>query len=506
MPYISSIFRTLRYQTAGSLLSAIPVLVMAPSALAQDVTLAVADSLPAMSRGSLGAAASDAATVRFAAYGDVAVALRRVYGDGEPALLWSRDGAPTAAARATLDALHRIGDRGLDPAAFEVGEVESLALGTLRTASERFAFDAALSAASIRTMRALQGGERARDGGLGGSGDAISPPGRDHGIGGRPRALADGSATTSPHADDLTIALRTLATTTRPDSLFDAAEPATAQYQHLKHAISTYRTRADADSVARGQLTQILGTLTRARQSRTADLATGVVVNIPAYRLHATGLDPADTLSADVVVGIAGNHRTPEMHDSIRYLVFAPYWEVPASIIRSELLPIARRDPRLLTLNNFQIVDKRGRVQPATPKSVRAVEAGRLRIRQLPGGTNSLGRVKFMFPNAEDVYLHDTPLRKDFARDRRDLSHGCVRVGDPAALARLLLRDQPEWTAQRIEAAMNGKTPVTVRLTRPVPVHLIYATAVARADGGVDFHHDIYGLDAEAGQVTDGGR
>jgi murein L,D-transpeptidase YcbB/YkuD len=475
---------------------------MALEASAQAVTIAAADSLPAMSRGSLGVAAA----LRYAAYGDVAVVLRRVYGDGAPALLWSRDGTLTTAARATLDALHRIGDRGLDPAALDVAQVESLAVGPLQTASERFVFDAALSAASIRTVWALQGGADARGGGAGGIGDAISATGRDHGIGGRPRALADGSATLSSHPDDLSIALRTLATTTRPDSLFDAAEPPSAQYQRLKHAISTYRTRADADSIARGRLTQILGTLARARRSRITDVASGVVVNIAAYRLHATGADPADTLSTEVVVGAAGSHRTPEMQDSIRYLVFAPYWDVPASITRSELLPIARRDPRVLTMNNYQIVDHRGRIHPATPKSVRALDAGRLRIRQLPGGTNSLGRVKFMFPNSDDIYLHDTPLKKDFGRDRRDLTHGCVRVGDPVALARLLLRDQPEWTAQRIDAAMNGKTPVTVRLSRPMPVHLIYATAVARADGGVDFHHDIYGLDTETGRVPAGGR
>ncbi len=468
---------------------------MASVARAQDVTVAVADSLPAMSRGSLGSGASDAALLKYAPYGDVAVTLRRVYGDGAPALLWSRDGMLTPSARATLDALQRLGERGLNPAAFDVAQVQVLAAGALRSEGERFAFDAALSAASIRALRALQGGRGGRDDGVGGIGDANSGLGNDRGIGGRPRAFPDSTTPASAEPDDLTHALRTLATTARPDSILDAAEPASGQYQLLKRAIGTYRTLARRDSASRGQLSRILATLQRARQTRAADREAGVVVNIPAYRLHATGAGTADTLSMDVVVGVAGRHRTPEMRDSIRYLVFAPYWEVPASIVRAELLPIARRDPRLLTLNNYQIVDKRGRVQPATPKSVRALDAGRMRIRQLSGGTNSLGRVKFMFPNAEDVYLHDTPLRKDFARDRRDLSHGCVRVGDPAALARLLLHDQPEWTAARIEAAMNGKSPVTVTLTQPVPVHLIYATAVARSDGSVEFFDDIYGLD-----------
>ena len=102
-----------------------------------------------------------------------------------------------------------------------------------------------------------------------------------------------------------------------------------------------------------------------------------------------------------------------------------------------------------------------------------------------------------MFPNADDIYLHDTPMTNDFARTRRDRSHGCVRVADPAALARLLLRDQPEWTDEAIDAAMSGTTPVTVKLTRPMPVHLSYATAVAREDGSVAFFDDVYGLDAD---------
>ncbi len=305
-----------------------------------------------------------------------------------------------------------------------------------------------------------------------------------------------------PHAPlaDYSSELRAMASSKTPATVLDAAEPASEQYRLLKGTLPAWRTQALTDTVARRNLSRILLTLERERMLRQQDGTPSITVNIPEFRLRAQadgGELDADAVTMDVVVGVAARHRTPVMSDTIEYIVFAPYWEVPASIVRSELMPIAKRDPYLLTSNNYQIVDRRGRVMPATAKSVQAVAAGRARIRQLPGGTNSLGRVKFMFPNADDIYLHDTPMINDFSRIRRDQSHGCVRVADPAALARLLLRDQPEWTAEAIEAAMNGTAPVTVKLTRPVPVHLTYATAVARDDGTVAFFDDIYGLDAD---------
>ena len=451
--------------------SLVPLLVITTTLGAQESTLASVDSLSAMSRSSLGASRDAAATAarRFAVFGAAASDLRRLYGDGEPVLLWTRDGTLTAPARAAMDALERVGDRGLDPATFEVTRLREMAVGQLSTTDEQFEFDAMLSAASIKALRTLRGG-RAMD--------------------------ADTSMRSAGvSADDYTPAVRALAESTTPDELFDAAEPALAQYQLLKGALGTYRTLAERSPVALSELERIVSTLQRARNQRVSESPASVVVNIPAFTLRAGDASEADSLAMDVVVGVASKNRTPEMSDSIQYLVFAPYWEVPASITRAELLPIARRDPYLLTTNNYQIVDRRGRVLPATALSVKAVAAGRARIRQLPGGTNSLGKVKFIFPNRDDIYLHDTPLQNDFARSRRDQSHGCVRVADPKALAKFLLRDQPEWTAERIELAMNGREPVTVKLTRPVPIHLTYATAVALADGSVDFFDDIYNLD-----------
>ena len=204
-----------------------------------------------------------------------------------------------------------------------------------------------------------------------------------------------------------------------------------------------------------------------------------------------------------VVVGSANEHQTPIFADTIRFIEFAPYWNVPLSIAQAELLPLAMRDPHILTVNNYEIVTRRGMVMVPSVPALRQVVAGTAFIRQLPGGTNSLGRVKFLFPNVHEVYLHDSPVRSDFQRTRRDRSHGCIRIADPRGLAVRLLHEQPEWTAARIDRAMNARTPTRVALSRGVPIYLFYATAVAEADGGAQFHPDIYGHDALlAAQLT----
>ncbi len=283
------------------------------------------------------------------------------------------------------------------------------------------------------------------------------------------------------------------------DTPTDAPESSHAQYMLLKAAAQRYRNAAESDTIARARLAQIEGTLERSRALPPREESLAIVVNIPEFRLYAYRTDSlgvVDTLSMDVVVGRAGPSQTPVFSDSLRYLEFAPYWNVPRSVVLAELLPVARRDPHLLTINNYEIVDRRARVLPMTAGSIAMVAAGDAWIRQLPGGTNALGKVKFMFPNAHEVYLHDTPVQRDFQASRRDASHGCIRVADPEGLARFLLRDQARWTDSAVANAMQARRPEHVTLTRPVPVHLIYATAVARPDGTVAFFDDRYHLDA----------
>ena len=227
-----------------------------------------------------------------------------------------------------------------------------------------------------------------------------------------------------------------------------------------------------------------------------------IIVNIPAFRLYAFR-GPTDRedqmLAMDVVVGGAFHKNTPVFAADMKYLIFRPYWEVPMSIMLSELGPKALDDPEFLERERMVLVSRESEpalVLPASREN-RARIGGDLRIRQLPGPQNALGLVKFVLPNAYDVYLHDTAATGLFAQTRRDFSHGCIRLSDATALAAHVLRDQPQWTVERVRAAMEGEDNMRVNLSRPVPVCIVYATAVARETGEVYFYPDIYGLDKE---------
>ena len=227
-----------------------------------------------------------------------------------------------------------------------------------------------------------------------------------------------------------------------------------------------------------------------------------VGINIPMFRLWA--YDPARSaerpLGMGVVVGRALNTRTPVLSAEIRHLIFRPYWNVPRSIVRNELLPALARDPGYLARHDMEIVRGPGddaEIVPQSSESLSELRLGALRVRQRPGPKNSLGLVKFIFPNAADVYLHATPATELFGRARRDFSHGCVRVEDPIALAQWLLQDQAQWSRERITQAMAGTAPLRVELARPVPVVLFYMTAMSMPeDHALHFADDLYGHDA----------
>jgi murein L,D-transpeptidase YcbB/YkuD len=221
-----------------------------------------------------------------------------------------------------------------------------------------------------------------------------------------------------------------------------------------------------------------------------------IIVNIPAFRLYAFSsldLDERTTLAMNVVVGTAFKTETPVFADELEYLIFAPYWDVTPAIALKEIKPEALKNPEFLVRNRYELVEG-GEPVPPWPENIARIGAG-VRVRQTPGPHNALGVVKFIMPNDFQVYLHDTPSKALFDRTRRDASHGCIRLGDPFALAKFLLRDQPEWTDDRIRGAMNAGEPTPVRFRNKVPVYIIYATALAVANGDVFFYPDIYGHD-----------
>ena len=216
------------------------------------------------------------------------------------------------------------------------------------------------------------------------------------------------------------------------------------------------------------------------------------LVNVPDFRLEAIENGKA-VLGMRVVVGGPDN-KTPIFADQMTHVVFSPYWNVPEGIANDETIPKAANDPGFLARNNMEVVGSSGAV--VDPSSVDWSDAKGLRIRQRPGSGNALGGVKFIFPNNFDVYLHDTNATKLFDRIERGLSHGCVRVEEPHKLAQYVLRDQPEWTAEAIDAAMKSGEEQHVKLKNEIPVYIVYATAWVH-DGGVRFLKDLYGHDAD---------
>jgi murein L,D-transpeptidase YcbB/YkuD len=234
-----------------------------------------------------------------------------------------------------------------------------------------------------------------------------------------------------------------------------------------------------------------------------------LVINIPQFRLRTMRRQPAPFISMPVIVGKAYRHQTPVFAEYMRYVIFRPYWLVPMSIQRAELVPKIRRNRNYLAAHHYEVVDGSGDVVTdgtIDHEVLHELAAGALAIRQKPGPSNSLGLIKFIFPNNYNVYLHATPEQQLFARARRDFSHGCIRVEDPVTLALWVLRNNPGWDEARIRAAMSGDRTLQVNLAKPIPVLILYATAIVTPDGVVHFFSDIYGHDAALAGALAGGR
>ena len=228
-----------------------------------------------------------------------------------------------------------------------------------------------------------------------------------------------------------------------------------------------------------------------------------IIVNIPQFRLFALANAndrTAGMLQMAVIVGQTyPKKRTPVFTGELKEVVFRPYWNVPRDIVVHDILPAIARHPHYLARNHFELVRGPSDASPVvapTRAALAALAAGRLRLRQRPGDDNALGLVKFIFPNAHDVFMHGTPARALFAESRRAFSHGCIRVADPVALARYVLRRGPgTWDDARIVAAMHGADNVHLTLPQPIPVMILYGTALATEAGPIDFFEDLYGQD-----------
>lgn len=207
-----------------------------------------------------------------------------------------------------------------------------------------------------------------------------------------------------------------------------------------------------------------------------------ILVNVPEFKLDLIEGGKIEAgkpaLTMRVVVGKTQS-RTPAFSDKMTYIELNPDWNIPDDIAKNEILPKLAADPGYLERHDMERV-------PGTD-----------RLRQRAGEDNPLGQIKFMFPNQFDVYLHDTPADHLFDRAERDFSHGCVRLEKPIDLATYLLKDDPKWTPESIQAAIDSGEHETITLKRPLPVHILYYTAFVDPDGTVEFRRDIYGHDAE---------
>ena len=206
-----------------------------------------------------------------------------------------------------------------------------------------------------------------------------------------------------------------------------------------------------------------------------------IVVNVPEFRLDVVE-EGKTVLTMPVIVG-KDQSRTPAFSDKMSYIEVNPYWNIPNTIAEAEILPKLGSNPGYLASHNMEYVG-----EPA-------------RLRQLPGGDNPLGKLKFMFPNDFDIYLHDTPAHHLFAKTERSFSHGCIRLEKPFDLAVYLLKDDPKWTPEALQAAIDSGENQQISLSKPLPVHILYWTAWVEPDGTVEFRKDIYDHDAQLEQA-----
>jgi L,D-transpeptidase YcbB len=492
--------------------------------------------------------------LRWPDFSDYSVHLKNFYEPSNYALAWVRNNQATPQARAIIDALQKANTKGLNAEDYDGGRWEAR-LGRLDQPAAAARFDAAMTVCVMRYISDLHIGrinpqhfkfglsvehkkydlaQFVRDRLVSGDDtntvlDEVEPrfPGykrteavlqsylklsnEDDG-----EKLPEVSKTIDPGNEyvgvpRLTRLLRLLgdlpaSARVTPGNIYQ--EPLVAAVKHFqeRHGLGAdgrvgVQTLKQLNIPLSSRVEQLRLTLERWRWVPNEFTQPPVVVNIPEFRLRAFDNRSRIILSMNVIVGKAYRHETPVFEENMRYVVFRPYWNVPPSIQRSEIVPAIQRDRDYVAKKNYEVVTPGGQVVTSgtiSDEVLQQLRAGRLAIRQKPGPTNALGLVKLIFPNEHNVYLHGTPSQQLFSQARRDFSHGCIRVEKPAELAAWALRDNPEWTLAKIQSAMQGGPDnVQVNLTKPIPVLIIYGTAVVEESGDVHFFDDLYGYDAE---------
>ncbi len=490
-------------------------------------------------------------------------ALQRLYGPGSPVLLWFASGALSRDGLEAVARLRTAATDGLDPAAYLTGPLVAPDAAVPAQPDRQAEYDVALSLGMLRFMRHLHLGrvdprtlglrldawaephdfpallgEAIAARRVAAAVDALAPPlavyaqliealGRYRAIAVRNdpavpafvRAATPGGVYASAHALGVHLEARgDLAPADVPPpgddryqgALVDGVRRFQARHGLAADGVLAARTIAAARVPASARVRQIEMALERLRWLPDLGDRRLIAVNIPMFRLWAwdtLGEAPAPAFSTRVIVGAAMRTETPVFVERMDQVIFRPYWNVPRSILHNEILPAMRRNPTYLTRQQMEVVSGQGddaRALVPGPDTLTALASGTLRVRQRPGPHNALGLVKFVFPNRENVYMHGTPAPSLFARDRRDFSHGCIRLADPAGLAAWVLGGVRGWDAAQIEHAMHAEVSTPVHLAEAIDVVLFYLTAaVLPEDQAVHFADDIYGHDADLARTLD---
>jgi murein L,D-transpeptidase YcbB/YkuD len=422
--------------------------------------------------------------------------VRRFYRSHGYAPAWIEGRRPGAEASELIDAVHAAREEGLDPADYDLKALELLRTEKSRNPFKKDALHPELVAeADLRlTYMFMRYATHLLQG-------RVEPSDVDaHWFGQQRRMDLVDVLNRALDSGDVGEALRSVL-------------PRHAQYTTLKRELARYREIAQRGGVdtkdaaikvsAADRVAQIELNLERWRWLPEELGERYIIVNIPTFQLEVLERGKV-SLAMRVVAGKADETPTPIFSDEMTEVVFSPYWNVPTSILRKETIPAVLQDPDYLNRNDLEVV-RAGQV--VSPSSVDWSDPDlRIQVRQRPGAKNSLGLVKFLFPNKFDVYLHDTPAGSLFARLERDFSHGCVRVERPVELAQWVLRDQPEWTPEKIQAAMHAGQEKHVALKRPIPVYIVYATAWVDEAGVLNFRDDLYGHDTRQRALLGQGR
>lgn len=313
----------------------------------------------------------------------------------------------------------------------------------------------------------------------------------------------------NPHSLDFKIKLRTKKTLDLPQIIQAAlnegnvsqlalkAEPTFPQYQQLRAALAAYREMAIAPQIDEKlykkakksvnnneRILKIELAMERIRWLPEINAQQSIIVNIPAFQLwgmDSTGQINSAPLNLNVVVGKAEKTQTPIIMANMNSVEFMPYWNVPPSILKKEIMPKLANNPGYLAGQNMEVV---------------SLKNGGMRVRQRPGGKNALGRLKFIFPNPDGVYLHDTPSKSLFGRERRDFSHGCVRVKNPSELAQFVFKNQEGFPPELLDSFLQSDQHRQVSLKNTIPVLFFYSTAFYEQGDKLTFYNDIYGHDS----------